>query len=312
MKTDPGDGLKTRTQFAEEAIQLAIQGRWEEAVELNRELLDKFGPDEDANNRLGKAFTELGRLEDAKKAYAATLGINQFNVIARKNVVKLETLLSAKADLRGGVAKVDLNLFVEEMGKTQTTQLEDVTDPDVCDKVVAGDLVELRIDGPGITCETVRGVRLGAVEAKLARRLIKFIQGGNRYQAAVTGCDSGQVRVLIRETYQDPKFAGKPSFPMKRTRTTEFRPYAKESLIPRGAAAYSDDDDEEAEPTGRARREEEYEGLRVEDEEGGGGGDDDDSGGDGDFSDDGGDEEIDLSDEAGDDDSDGDDEEDSE
>jgi tetratricopeptide (TPR) repeat protein len=294
VKTDPGDGLKTRTQFAEEAIQLAIQGRWEEAVALNRELLDKFGPDEDANNRLGKAFTELGRLQDAKKAYAATLVINQFNVIARKNVSKLETLLSAKADLKGGPTKVDLNLFVEEMGKTQTAQLEDVKDPDVCDKVVAGDLVELRIDGPEIICETVRGVRLGVLEAKLARRLIKFMQGGNRYQAAVTGCEGAQVRILIRETYQDPKFAGKPSFPMKRTRTTEFRPYAKESLIPRAAASFGDEDDDEDEA--RESAEEEYEGMRLDDEEGSS---DDEGGDDEDFTDDAGEEDLDLGEEDG-------------
>jgi hypothetical protein len=292
VKTEPGDGLKTRTQFSEEAIQLAIDGRWEEAVALNREMLEKFGPDEDANNRLGKAFTELGRLEDAKKAYAATLVINQYNVIARKNVQKLEVLLAAKADLKGGPVKVDLNLFVEEMGKTQTTQLEDVTDPDVCDKVVAGDLVELRIDGPVIICETVRGVRLGVLEAKLARRLMKFMQGGNRYQAAVTGCDGAQVRILIRETYQDSKFAGKPSFPMKRTRTTEFRPYAKESLIPRGGAGFADDEDEEDE--GRESAEEEYEGMRLEDEDGGSDdGDDSDSGDlEEDFSDDVGEEDL--------------------
>jgi tetratricopeptide (TPR) repeat protein len=302
VKTDPGDGLKTRTQFSEEAIQLAIDGRWEEAVALNRELLDKFGPDEDANNRLGKAFTELGRLDDAKKAYAATLVINQYNVIARKNVQKLEVLLSAKADLKGGPVKVDLNLFVEEMGKTQTTMLEDVTDPDVCDKVVAGDLVELRIDGPEIICETVRGVRLGVLEPKLARRLMKFMQGGNRYQAAVTGCDGAQVRILIRETYQDAKFAGKPSFPMKRTRTTtEFRPYAKESLIPRGAAGFADDEDEEEE--GRESAEEEYEGMRLEDEDGGSDdGDDSDSGDLEDFSEDVGEEDLDLGDDSGDDD----------
>lgn len=293
MKTDPGDGLKTRTQFAEEAIQLAIDGRWEEAVGLNRDLLGKFGPDEDANNRLGKALTELGRFDEAKKAYAATLVINQYNVIARKNIQKLETLLSAKADLKGGPVKVDLNLFVEEMGKTQTTQLEDVTDADVCDKVVAGDLVELRIDGPEIICETVRGIRLGVLEAKLARRLIKFIQGGNRYQAAVTGCDTAQVRILIRETYQDAKYAGKPSFPMKRTRTAEFRPYAKESLIPRDVTAFSDDEDEEDE--GREAVEEEYEGMRLEDDEGG---DADEDGGDAeDFSEDVGEEDLDLGDE---------------
>ena len=264
VKTE-GEILKTKNQYADEAIQLAIAGRWDEAVALNREILEKFGADEDANNRLGKALTELGKLEDAKKAYSATLAQNQFNVIARKNVLKLESLLQAKANLKGGPVKVDLNLFVEEMGKTVMTQLEDSAE-NVCDKVVAGDVAELRVEGDGIVAETVRGVRLGVLEAKLARRLIKFIQGGNRYQAGVTACDPGVVRVIIRETYQDAKFAGKPSFPMKRQRTTEFRPYAKESLIPRGRADYGDDDEDQ--DSGPDRGEEEYEGMSVDDDEG--------------------------------------------
>jgi hypothetical protein len=130
---------------------------------------------------------------------------------------------------------------------------------------VPGDVAELRVEGDGIVAETVRGVRLGVLEAKLARRLIKFIQGGNRYQAGVTACDGGQVRVIVRETYQDPKFAGKPSFPMKRQRAAEFRPYAKESLIPRGEiGVFSDEDEEES---GLEATEEEYEGMRVDDEE---------------------------------------------
>lgn len=263
MKTDPGDNLKTRTQFGEEAVQLALQGRWDEAADLNRQILDKFGPDEDANNRLGKALTELGRLEDAKKAYKATLAINEFNVIARKNVVKLDSLLQLKGGVKGG-AKVDPNLFVEEMGKTVLTQLEDVSDPNVCDLVAAGDLAEIAIAGDTVAVSTVRGVRLGAVESKTARRLIKFMQGGNRYQAGVVACEQGQVRVIIREVHQDAKFAGKPSFPMKKQRATEFRPYAKESLIPRDAVPFSEDDDDEVtlEPAGDD--EEEFEGMSVD------------------------------------------------
>lgn len=286
MKID-GESLKTKNQYAEEAIQLAVAGRWDEAVAINREILEKFGLDEDANNRLGKALTELGKLDEAKKAYAASLAQNQFNVIARKNLAKLETLLQAKAALKGGTTKVDLNLFVEEMGKTVTTQLED-SSPTVCDQVVAGDVAELRVEGDGIVVETLRGIQLGVLEAKLARRLIKFIQGGNRYQAGVTACEAGAVRVIVRETYQDPKFAGKPSFPMKRQRTAEFRPYAKESLIPRGAASFADDDEDQ--DSAMESAEEEYEGMRVED------GDDE---GDLDFSEDAGEDLGDLGDDSG-------------
>jgi hypothetical protein len=106
-------------------------------------------------------------------------------------------------------------------------------------------VAELRVDDDGVVAETSRGVKLGLLEAKLARRLIKFMRGGNRYQAGVMSCDGTTVKLIVRETYQDPKFAGKPSFPMRRKREVEFRPYTKESLLAREVEIFAGEDDEE-------------------------------------------------------------------
>jgi tetratricopeptide (TPR) repeat protein len=266
VKTESTEHLKPRSQYADEAVQLAIAGQWEEAAELNRMIIDKLGPDDQTQNRLGKALSELGKLEEAKAAYEASLALNPMNSVAQKNAAKLETLLQTKAAIGGGPAKVDLNLFVEEMGKTVTTMLEG-SEPELCTKVVAGDLAELRIEGDGIAAETVRGVGLGSVEPKLARRLINFIQGGNRYQAGVTSCEGSSVKVIIREVYQDPKFAGKPSFPMRRKREVDFRPYTKESLLTREVGAFSGDEDEDELETTAAGSDLDLEGMHeVEDE----------------------------------------------
>jgi hypothetical protein len=130
------------------------------------------------------------------------------------------------------------------MGKTVITTVDSPPSADICSKVAAGDVAELRIDGDGIFVETSRGVRLGTLEAKLARRLIKFMRGGNRYQAGVTSCDGNTVKLIVRETYQDPHFVGKPSFPMRRKREVEFRPYTKESLLSRGVEVFTEDEEE--------------------------------------------------------------------
>ncbi len=244
MKTDTGEHLKPRSQYADDAVQLAIAGKWDEAVKLNKFIVESFGADEETQNRLGKALAELGKLKDAKAAYEAALKLNPMNSIAKKNAARINTLLHQKEGLKVGGTRVDLNLFVEEMGKTVITTLES-TSPDICSKVAAGDIAELRIDGDGISAETSRGVRLGLLEAKLARRLIKFMRGGNRYQAGVTSCEGSTVKLIVRETYQDTRFAGKPSFPMKRKREVEFRPYTKESLLSRDVEVFAGDDEEE-------------------------------------------------------------------
>ena len=74
--------------------------------------------------------------------------------------------------------------------------------------------------------------------------LIKFMRGGNRYQAGLTSVDGNTVKLIVRETYQDPRFAGKPSFPMRRKREVEFRPYAKESLLARDVEVFAEDEEE--------------------------------------------------------------------
>jgi hypothetical protein len=168
--------------------------------------------------------------------------------------------------LKVGGTRVDLNLFVEEMGKTMITTLESSA-PDICSKVAAGDVAELRTEGDGVYAETSRGVRLGLLEAKLARRLIKFMRGGNRYQAGVTSCDGSSVKLIVRETYQDPRFAGKPSFAMRRKREVEFRPYSKESLLAREVEVFAQDEEEEALVAGAPATEDIEEGMHaVEDE----------------------------------------------
>ena len=268
MKADTSEHLKPRSQYAEDAVQLAIAGKWDEAVKLNRFIIDSFGADEEAQNRLGKALSELGKLKEAKSAYEAALKLNPMNSIAKKNAARINALLHQKEGLKVGGSKVDLNLFVEEMGKTVITTVDAPPSADISSKVAAGDVAELKIEGDGIVAETSRGVRIGALEAKLARRLIKFMRGGNRYQAGVTAVDGNTVKLIVRETYQDPHFAGKPSFPMRRKREVEFRPYTKESLLTREVEVFADEEEGEEPLVEAAEADDIEEGMHAVEDEG--------------------------------------------
>ena len=268
MKTETSEHLKPRSQYADDAVQLAIAGKWDEAVKLNKFIIENFGADEETQNRLGKALSELGKLKEAKASYEAALKINPMNSIAKKNAARINALLHQKEGLKVGGTRVDLNLFVEEMGKTVITTVDSPPNADICSKVAAGDVAELKVDGDALLAETSRGVKLGLLEAKLARRLIKFMRGGNRYQAGVTSCDGNTVKLIVRETYQDPHFAGKPSFPMRRKREVEFRPYTKESLLTRGAQVFSEEEEEEEALVETPASDDMEEGMHAVEEEG--------------------------------------------
>lgn len=223
--------IKPRAQYVDEAIELALASKWAEAVQVNRSIMDRFGPDEDTLNRLGKAYTELGQHDDAIEAYKGTLKMNPVNPIAQKNLAKLQALRGVQP-APTSKAKVDVDAFIEETGKTALTALHMHAEGDPCTKVSGGDPVKLIVAGDTMNVETARGVYLGHLEHALGRRLIKFLEGGNRYSGAVATCEGGAVKIIIRETYQDPQFFGRPSFPIRKGRE-EFRPYAKESLLTR-------------------------------------------------------------------------------
>lgn len=80
---------KLGQQLSQEAIELAQYGRWEEAVAVNKDIIERFPADVSAYNRLGKASLELGEYAQAEEAYAKALEIDPLNTIAVKNLQRL-------------------------------------------------------------------------------------------------------------------------------------------------------------------------------------------------------------------------------
>jgi len=83
-----------RKQWASRAVEMALQGRWDDAVQVNQQILDLFPDDTQARNRMGKAYNELGRPEDALTAYEQSLQKQPSNNIARKRLAELYAQLN--------------------------------------------------------------------------------------------------------------------------------------------------------------------------------------------------------------------------
>jgi len=223
---------RIRRQRADLAIRLALQSRWEEAVAVNREILSLYPSDVDAWNRLGKALAELGRYQESREAYTKTLDLDSTNAIARKNLARLAVLGEVAPARAEPKQQLDPQIFIEETGKTGITTLHRVN-REVLARMTAGDRVELRPEGNVLLVENIGGEYLGEVEPKLGLRLLKLMQGGNQYAAALTSLSNATGRVIIKEVYQHPSQAGRPSFPA--TGPEVIRPYIKESILKYGA-----------------------------------------------------------------------------
>jgi len=220
---------KTRMKRArtEQAIQFAMQSRWEEAIATNRQIIAAFPDDAGAYNRLAKALSETGKIKEAREAYQKTLALEPSNNIARKN---LERLASARAKAEPDRAQqVDTSLFIEEMGKTGVTRLRPANIKTLA-TLSAGDEVALKIVGSRLTVETMAGEYISDVEPRLAIRLTRLMEGGNQYAAAVASLSDDSVRVIIKETFQHPSLVGRLSFPAGKAGDV-VRAYTKESLV---------------------------------------------------------------------------------
>jgi tetratricopeptide (TPR) repeat protein len=245
------DRVPNKRQLSEQAIALALQGRWEEAVQINRRLLTYYPREADAFNRLGKALTELGQYDEAREAYRQAVQADPGNAIARRNLDRLQVLVERQVsgERTGNKGeKLDPRLFVEEPGKTAVTALQHLAGPELLARMNAGDLVRLRAAGRSLQVENAAGEKIGELEPKLAQRIIHFIQVGNQYVAAIKSLDGREVRVFIRETVQHPSLAGRATFPTRAE--SNHRGYTRDSLF-----RYDVDEDEDEDENDYAERE---------------------------------------------------------
>ncbi len=226
---------RIRKQMSDQAVKLAVNSRWFDAANLNRDFLRVFGDDSEAYNRLGKALTELGQISDARDAYGKALDLDPTNTIARRNLDRLATMKDTGASTMAP-SQLDTRLFVEETGTATVTKLQ-ATKTDVAKLLDAGDLVTLEVQGNAVNVLTVTGEYVGMVEPRIGLRLSKMMTAGNKYSAAMV-TTTGEPRVILRETSKHPSMINQVSFPQ--SRASDVRAYTRKGLLRR-------DDEEEVE-----------------------------------------------------------------
>ena len=244
----PVNLTRQKRQLADQAIAQASAADWAESAATNRKILE-LGPDAEAENRLAKSLWELGELKTAREHYQTALALDPTNRIAERNIDRLKVLMVAAGEqtvpAQAG-SKAPVSIFVEETGKTGFAFLTDLADPRQLAQVNPGDAVELTPEGNRLIAHS-NGVRIGVVEPRVAARLLKLIADGNKYAAGVTSLGDKDVRIILREIFQDPTNYGKVSFPTA-AKSTDLRPYTKGTLVREEMDLEEDlEDDEEDE-----------------------------------------------------------------
>ena len=209
------DKVKTKQERTKAAIALAMQSRWSEAVAVNRSLIDDFPGDLESYNRMGRALTELGRIDEAREAFGRVLEVSPHNTIARKNLDRLDQL-GDNLPRNQPTHRRATRAFIGESGKTLVTSLVNVAPPKTLARLTPGDDVNLELSARRLNVtDEASGEEIGQVESKTASRIKRLMSGGNRYAATIKSVDDREVTIIIREVYKHPSQARIVSFPSR-------------------------------------------------------------------------------------------------
>ena len=244
----------TRRQLGDEARKAAFEGDWEQAITLNQQIIERFQKDADAYNRLGRAFIALGGLDDAKDAYSKSLRADPANLIARRNLQRLEILRGQGgrkfADVTRPGAMPRTSAFLEEVGKTWVDELVNPGELPVLADVSPGEELHLSDEEGRLVVRRSTGARVGEIEPKTGRRVQDLTDSGNRYEIFALGLSGQTLRTILREIHRDPSVATVVSFPRQITSRAYLRD--RDLLRQRDEADFflfdEDEDEDDTEP----------------------------------------------------------------
>ncbi len=211
----------TRRQLGEEARKAAFEGNWEQAVTLNLQIIDRFQKDAEAFNRLGRAQIALGKLDDARDIYSKSLRADPANLIARRNLQRLEILRGSAGRQSAVVTRPGpmprTTAFLEEVGKTWVDALVNPGDIQTLADISPGEELKLTEEDGKLVVRRGNGERLGEVEPKTGRRVLDLMVSGNRYEIFAVGLAGSTLRTILREVLRDASVATVVSFPRQIT-----------------------------------------------------------------------------------------------
>src|ERR1035437_7745624 len=192
-----------------QAIQTALEGNWQEAVTINKSLIHEDPEDVDALNRLALAYTIIGKAREAKSTYQKVLAIDPLNPIALRNLKRLK---DKGLNITGEKLNNSINnKFLEEPGKTKVVELVNIAQPKIVEALRTGQSLELSIKRLKIFAS--EGTQyIGVLPDDIARRLIKFMKNGCKYEAYVKSATQHKVTVFIKEIKKTTKYYDQPSF----------------------------------------------------------------------------------------------------
>ena len=192
------------------AIREASNNNWEKAKKLNLVILNISNNNIETLNRLGISYMKLSDKVNATKCFKYVLKISPNNVIAQKNLNKLQLNLP---EITINLSKIDTANLVNETGKSIHLKCDIKNSKKILNQGIdTGSKLTIRNgkDSIGIYKDNSK---IHIIDNSIGKRISNLINLGNEYTCTVLGVSENSININIKETSKSKKTMQIISFP---------------------------------------------------------------------------------------------------
>lgn len=200
--------MNTLLVLQNRAIKSAQEERWDDAKQLNLEILEQDPNNIGALNRLGFTYLQSSETKLAKEVYERVLAIDKANAVAKKyiEIIKKKQPVKLPKALKH-------NEYIDEPGKTRSVVLTRLAGSDVVQELSIGSDCVLEASKSRISVKS-EGAYIGSLPDDLASRIMPLITAGTEYSAKVQSLKNNTVTLFIREVRRGKGVEHIASFPV--------------------------------------------------------------------------------------------------
>jgi len=192
------------------AIREASNNNWEKAKKLNLVILNISKNNIETLNRLGISYMKLSNKVNATKCFKYVLKISPNNVIAQKNLNKLQLNLP---EITINLSKIDSANLINETGKSIHLKCDIKNSKKILNQGIdTGSKLTIRNEKDSIGIYKGNN-KIHIIDNSIAKRISNLINLGNEYICTVLGVSENSININIKETSKSKKTMQIISFP---------------------------------------------------------------------------------------------------
>ena len=192
------------------AIREASNNNWEKAKKLNLVILNISKNNIETLNRLGISYMKLSDKVNATKCFKYVLKISPNNVIAQKNLNKLQLNLH---EITINLSKIDSANLINETGKSIHLKCDIKNSKKILNQGIdTGSKLTIRNEKDSIGIYKGNS-KILIIENNIAKRISNLINLGNEYSCTVLGVSEYSININIKEKFKSIEAMQIISFP---------------------------------------------------------------------------------------------------